>query len=114
EDECLVYAPMICEGSAETLSAILIDLRRPERDFGKRYGCLLSCLKDLGIDLRPLYCGGRSSYVQQAREQWTDGANSFTLRPGCIIVYDRNTATAEELDKNGYQVLGPKELVKNG
>ncbi len=110
EDECLVYAPMICGGSAETLSSIKINLTPNKKDYGTRFGCLLECLKSCGLDLKPIYCGGTQDYVLQAREQWTDGANSFALRPGMIVSYDRNPRTIEELNRNGFEVVGEKEL----
>lgn len=104
EGECLVYAPMIVEGGVETVSAVRIDLTRKEHH-GTRHPSLLGALRSLGIDLEPLYCGGRASYVQQAREQWTDGANCFAVRPGVITLYERNRATADELQDHGYELV---------
>jgi arginine deiminase len=109
KDECLVYAPMICEGSPETVSAVAIDLQ-DDHHHGVRFPSLLSALRALGVDLNPLYCGGRTSYVQQAREQWTDGANCFALRPGVVLLYERNRATARELADHGYEVVEVSKL----
>ncbi len=104
DDQCLVFAPMICEGHRDTIRAVAIELSRKE-DYGTRFPSLLAALRHLGIDLEPLYCGGRTSYVQQAREQWTDGANSFAIAPGVVVLYERNRATAEELHRHGYEVV---------
>lgn len=104
EHECLVYAPMIVGGGLETVTAVSIELT-DQGDFGRRHPSLLAALRHLGVDLEPLYCGGRASYVQQAREQWTDGANCFAIRPGVVVLYGRNRATAEELYDHGYEVV---------
>lgn len=102
--ECLVYAPMIVEGNLATVSAVAIDLRQPD-DHGRRYPSLLAALRAHGVELEPLFCGGRASLVQQAREQWTDGANCFTIQPGVVVLYGRNRATAEELYRHGYELV---------
>lgn len=103
-DECLVYAPMIEAGNLATASAVRIDLRSPD-DYGRRYPSLLHALAASGVELTPMACGGRASLVQQAREQWTDGANCFTLQPGVVVLYGRNRHTAEELYHHGYEIV---------
>lgn len=108
-DECLIYSPMIAPGSSETLSAITIDLRDPS-DCGRRKPSLLDALKDSGIELEPIYCGGHDDYIQQSREQWTDGANAFVVRPSVILMYDRNGVTIKELERQGYYVVSPEDV----
>ncbi len=71
---------------------------------------LLEALARTGLTLEPICCGGRGDYIQQTREQWTDGANSFALRPGVVMLYARNAATAAELDKAGYHVVGVDDM----
>ena len=105
QDECLVYAPMICPGSVETLSAISIDLKAYPKKYGTRHNSLLEALKIHSVDLKPIHCGGKEDYIQQTREQWTDGANAFSMAPGVSILYARNTRTIEELDRQGYEVV---------
>jgi len=108
-DECLVHAPMVLPDGPETLSVIRIDLRQPG-DWGRRHPSLLDALRTLGIDLRPITCGGAGDYIRQAREQWTDGANSFAVAPGVLLLYSRNEGTAAELARSGYEVLAASEL----
>jgi arginine deiminase len=55
-------------------------------------------LKTVGIDLEPVFCGGKDR-LRQDREQWMCGANFFTMAPGKVIGYGRNTKTFEELEK---------------
>ncbi len=109
QTQCLVYGPMIVGPGPETLSAIRIDLGN-RGDWGRRCPSLLDALRAVGVDLEPIFCGGRSDYIQQAREQWTDGANCFALAPGVVLLYQRNDRTAEELSRAGYHVLDADEL----
>ena len=109
EDECLVYPPYFVPGSRELLNVTRIDLRHPELRMSTQPG-LLQVLRDLGIDLQPIFCGGNDLIMQQ-REQWTDGANAFCLAPGVITSYGRNIATAEALDRAGYRVQSAAEVL---
>lgn len=109
EDECLVYPPYFVEGSRELLNVTSIDLRHPELRMSTQPS-LLRSLKAVGIDLKPIACGGADPILQQ-REQWTDGANAFCLAPGVITSYGRNIATGEALDRAGYQVVPARDLL---
>ncbi|MEL6865980.1 MAG: arginine deiminase family protein [Bacteroidota bacterium] len=53
--------------------------------------------------------GGESPY--QEREQWTDGCNLVSLRPGVALTYDRNPKTEEAFRKAGYQILHANDLL---
>ena len=46
---------------------------------------------------------GESPY--QEREQWTDGCNLVTIKPGVAITYDRNPKTEEAFIEHGYQII---------
>ena len=111
EGECLVYPPYFLEGSRELLNVTAIDLRHRELRMNTRPS-LLRVLRELGVDLQPISCGG-GDFILQQREQWTDGANAFCLAPGVITSYARNIATAEALDQAGYQVLAASEVLKD-
>ncbi len=52
---------------------------------------------------------GRSPY--QEREQWTDGCNLVTVKPGVAITYDRNPKTENAFRDYGYQILGAETLL---
>lgn len=108
-NECLVYGPMILPGSPETLSVVRIDLRQPD-DWGRRRPNLLDALEGVGVELEPVCCGGTQDYIRQTREQWTDGANSFAVSPGVILLYARNLATAEELARRGYEIVAVDDM----
>lgn len=48
----------------------------------------------------------------QEREQWTDGCNLVTLRPGIALTYDRNPKTEIAFQKAGYTIIHAEELIK--
>ncbi|HRI00226.1 MAG TPA: arginine deiminase family protein [Saprospiraceae bacterium] len=52
---------------------------------------------------------GESPY--QEREQWTDGCNLLTIRPGIALTYDRNPYTEIAFKKAGYNVIHAKEFL---
>ncbi|MEM6640854.1 MAG: arginine deiminase family protein [Pseudomonadota bacterium] len=105
ENECLVYPPMLNAGYAETLSVVSIDLKDPSKGAGRRHTSFFAACRDAGVDLEPIPCGGDQNYIHQTREQWTDGANSFCLAPGVIILYRRNERTLESLSARGFDVV---------
>ncbi len=59
--------------------------------------------KYIGIPVTLIPCGG-DDVVSSAREQWNDGANTIVLRPGEVIVYERNHITNETLKRHGVKV----------
>lgn len=59
----------------------------------------------LGLDsVTFIPCGG-SNRVAAEREQWNDGSNTLCIRPGVVIVYDRNQITNELLESHGIRTL---------
>ena len=56
-------------------------------------------------------CGGADP-VRQKREQWTDGANLFALRPGLVVGYSRNRATYEALAHAGFRVVDAESYLE--
>ena len=53
---------------------------------------------------------GESPY--QEREQWTDGCNLVTLKPGVALTYDRNPKTEIAFRNKGYNIIHARELLK--
>lgn len=54
------------------------------------------------IDL--IKCGG-GKRIPAEREQWSDGANLLTIRPGVAIAYDRNHVSNEVFREHGIKVI---------
>jgi arginine deiminase len=112
-DDLLVYPPLIMPGGGEQVGIVRISILndgttklQPVRK------SLVACLEEeLGRPLNPIFCGG-SSRLYQEREQWTDGANAFALRPGLILGYERNEQTYLALEAAGYQVISEGDIVR--
>ena len=108
DSEVLVFPPIL---DSKQLSTIYIyksnDLNPVEISKD-----LISVLKEDGLEITYVKCGSDSKIMQE-REQWTDGANAFTLSPGKIIGYDCNFYTINELKTLGYRVLSSEEYINN-
>lgn len=48
---------------------------------------------------------GNGDPLDAAREQWNDGANCLCIKPGVIIVYNRNRVTNELIKKMGVKII---------
>lgn len=109
-NECLIYPPVILPSGSQAAKVTSVDLTKKRSLAHTPQKSLLGALKKVGIDLEPIYCGGRRP-VDQQREQWTDGANAFALAPGIILLYERNVRTAEALAKNDYHIVYEDDLL---
>ena len=81
----------------------------------KRIDTLKSALEDaLNINNIQLIESGGGDAITAAREQWNDSTNTFVLRPGVVIAYERNEISNSVLEKNGIKVIAVKgsELVR--
>ena len=66
---------------------------------------------ELDPDIQFIWSGnGESPY--QEREQWTDGCNLLTLRPGVALTYDRNPKTEIAFKNAGYQVIHATDFLR--
>lgn len=63
---------------------------------------ILSTYLETKVDLIP--CGGGDEIIA-AREQWNDGSNTLCIRPGTIVVYERNDVTNKLLEEKGLNLL---------
>src|SRR5207244_7274171 len=75
--ECLIYPPVILPRGSQPAPVTSLDLTTKSMTATPQKS-LLAALKKNKFDLDPIYCGGKRA-VDQQREQWTDGANAFTL-----------------------------------
>src|SRR5947208_1074086 len=113
-DLCLVYPPHFV--GPERLAV----LHRRKRSKGvKEVPNFFAAMQAVDQPLEPIFCGGNQRTVQE-REQWASACNSFAVRPGVILSYDRNDATLAELSSSGFRViegvnlLTGEELLSNG
>ncbi|WP_167613016.1 arginine deiminase family protein [Maribellus sediminis] len=108
-NECMVYAPVIYGMSR--FRTIHLEIENGEVSRIEEHPNIPAALKKLGMDLKPIYCGGNGDPWVQEREQWHSGANFMAFEPGKIIGYKRNVHTIEELNKNGYDVLTAADVI---
>ncbi len=107
--QCVIYSPVVmCQNAFRTVS-IIIDNGKVGISDEKN---LLTALSAAGMEFEPLLCGGSADSWIQEREQWHSGANFFAVAPGKVLGYDRNTATLEVLERQGYQVVKGKDVVR--
>jgi arginine deiminase len=109
-DVCMIYDPVIMK--MNKYMTVHIYAEGGEVKFIREVENLPEGLKKLGLDLQPVLCGGPDDRWLQEREQWHSGANFFAVGPGKIIGYARNVNTAEELNKNGFEVIKAADVLK--
>ncbi|MDR0437057.1 MAG: arginine deiminase [Bacteroidales bacterium] len=107
-DECMIYAPLILnDPKYRTLRTVVDGHHIRYHDEPN----LLTALKNAGLDLRPIHCGGTKEEFAPIREQWHSGANFFCLAPGKVIAYGRNRHTVEALNNVGYEVIPSTDII---
>lgn len=111
KDACMVYEPLILQANRFETIHIQIENGKVTKIFNEEN--MVSALKKLGMDLKPILCGGTKDRWIQEREQWHSGANFFAVGPGKVIGYERNASTIEELNKNGFEVIKASDIIKN-
>jgi arginine deiminase len=105
----MVYEPVVYGLSRYKTIYIKIDNKKVTK-IREQYN-IPDSLKKLGLDLRPVACGGSKDSWIQEREQWHSGANFFAFAPGKIIGYGRNVHTLEELNKFGFEIISAEEVI---
>ena len=107
-DECMIYAPLILDNPKYHTLRMVVDGNKIHYHDEPN---LLTALKNAGLDLRPIHCGGTTEEFAPAREQWHSGANFFCLAPGKLLGYARNRHTIEALNNAGYKVVPSTEII---
>lgn len=109
-DICMIYEPVIMKMNKYQTVHIFIEGGKVQ--FIREVENLPQGLRKLGMDLKPVLCGGKDDRWQQEREQWHSGANFFAVGPGKVISYARNTKTLEALNQEGFEILKSNDLIK--
>lgn len=108
-DACMVFEPLILkENKYQTVKLTAQNGKVKEI---KRVDNLLAGLKSVGMDLKPVNCGGSHDIWTQEREQWHSGANFFSIAPGKVIGYARNNYTLEEMNRNGFSIVTANDVI---
>ncbi|MEZ4387310.1 MAG: arginine deiminase family protein [Candidatus Krumholzibacteriia bacterium] len=107
-DACMVYAPLVTEHNHH--ETVHIEITDGEIARIREVDNLLAGLRDLGLDLEPVVCGGDDRWAQE-REQWHSGTNFFALAPGKVIGYARNQHTLAELSRHGFAIVTADQVI---
>ena len=110
-NQCMVYEPLILQPNRFLTIHIYIDNGKVKSI--REVANIPTILKELGMEMETLYCGGRRDSMIQEREQWHSGANFFAIAPGKVMGYGRNVNTIEELNRHGYSVIKANDLIQN-
>jgi len=108
-DKCMVFEPVILKPNR--YQTVQITVQNGKVLEIKTVENLLTALKNLGMDLKPIICGGTKDPWVQEREQWHSGANFFAIGPGRVIGYSRNTYTMDEMNNNGFEIIRAKDVL---
>lgn len=108
-DRCLIYEPLILGENQYRTVLITVDGCKVKKIRDEQN--VISALRKLKVDLKPVFCGGKDDEWNMEREQWHSGANSFAIAPGKILSYARNIHTLEELSKDGFEVVPANDII---
>ena len=109
EDTCVVFPPIIERARNQTFHLEAGD--EPGRFRMRVLPSPRVALDELtGRPHTFVPCGGRDE-GHQRREQWTDGANLFAVRPGLVVGYDRNRRTYAALEEHGFETIDAADFL---
>ena len=111
KDKCMVYEPLIM--SPGNYQTVHIKIQHGKLISIRREKTLLHALKKLGMDLEPVYCGGKDETWNMEREQWHSGANFFCVAPGKVLGYARNNYTVEAMNNAGFEIIRANDVISN-
>ena len=113
-DEIIVFPPLFNDNeiNGHQIQTFCIEQGKSIFDIDPVQQSLSNCLKEYGYNFQAIHCGGDEP-VHQEREQWSDGANAFTLSPGKIISYSRNHETSHALKEAGYEKISAKDFIRD-
>ncbi|MDO9257450.1 MAG: arginine deiminase family protein [Bacteroidales bacterium] len=109
-NQCMVYEPLILHPTRYLTIHIHID-NGVVKSISEVEN-IPTILKELGMEMETLYCGGRRDSMIQEREQWHSGANFFAIAPGKVIGYGRNVNTIQEMNNHGYAVIKASDVIQ--
>ena len=108
QNTCMVYAPLVLEHNH--FETVHIEINGGEVKRIREVDNLIAGMRDIGIELEPVLCGGSDRWAQE-REQWHSGTNFFALAPGKVLGYERNQYTLDELVRHGFQTVPADDII---
>ncbi|MDE6147385.1 MAG: arginine deiminase [Bacteroidales bacterium] len=107
-DKCMVFEPLIMQ--ANQYQTVHITMDDGKVTSIRPVEGIIPALKKLGMDLKPIICGGEDEWDQE-REQWHSGANFFAFAPGKVLSYARNVHTLEALSDEGFEIVRVSDFI---
>jgi arginine deiminase len=101
--ECVMYRPVFMPYGPASVDVIRIELGQGGAE-PERRSSFIHSLRDDGLDLTPIFCGG-ADLIDQEREEWFSGANLLAVAPGKVITYRSTNRTVAALAAAGYEVV---------
>ena len=98
-DHVVVYKPIVVDGLSSYVE--VYDKNGDDRFYSSIYEFIR---QEINPNMEMILSGNGASPYQE-REQWTDGCNLVTIRPGVALTYDRNPHTEIAFKSAGYQIL---------
>jgi len=108
-NHCMVYEPLILKPNK--YQTVHLSIENGKVNTIQNESNIIESLNKLGMDMKPILCGGNHDQWIQEREQWHSGANFFAFAPGKVIGYERNVYTIEEMNKNGFEILRAEDVI---
>jgi arginine deiminase len=99
------YSPLVFEENEEL--GVVTYIRNKHRPIF--YPTLKQLLQDFNPEMELIPCGS-GIHPFDKREQWTDGCNLVTVRPGVAFSYERNIYTLKALKSKNYPSYSPKKI----
>lgn len=102
----VAYKPIVVEGLSSYVEV-------HDRDGSEReYPSISEFIrKEINENMEFILSGNGISPYQE-REQWTDGCNLVTIRPGVAITYDRNPYTEMGFKSAGFSVIKAEDFIR--
>lgn len=105
KNNIVCYKPIIFDGISSNVKVFRHDGTEAVYDSVRSF-----ILKEVNPNMEFIFSGnGESPY--QEREQWTDGCNLVTIKPGVALTYDRNPLTEIALQNQGYTIIHARKLL---
>ncbi|MCB0667893.1 MAG: arginine deiminase [Saprospiraceae bacterium] len=93
------YKPLVYEGLSS-----YVTVYRSNGSKAKYHSLKNFIHSEIDAEMEFIFSGNGISPYQE-REQWTDGCNLVSIKPGVAITYDRNVRTMQALQAHGYQAM---------
>ena len=102
----IAYKPIVVDGLSSYVEVF-------DKDGCQRFYSSIAefITKEINNQMQYILSGNGISPYQE-REQWTDGCNLVTIRPGVALTYDRNPYTEKAFQSAGYAILSAEEFLQ--